>query len=400
MKIGIVSNLYPPISRGGAEQIARRIATELYKRGHDVFVFSSMPYEGIRSLFTEQLTARHGENVYRMYPMNLYHVLNDYKFPFLVRALWHVIDTHASFSRKALKRIIEREQPDVILTHNLKGLGLQTARAIRESGVRHVHTLHDIQLSVPSGLLIHGKEKSWLNRSFLRKGYEKQVQKIFGSPDIVISPSRFLAKFYLDRNFFPDSQIEIMPNLVPNLELIERAPLNEGGPLRILFVGQLERHKGILFLLETLNKSNIPFVLHVAGEGSLSEHVDKWVSRDSKVLYHGFVSLKHLFELFALVDVTVVPSLCYENSPTVIYESFKAGIPVIAADIGGVGELIEHGENGFLFEPGNKEALISTLKRFVEHRRQFRENASAITKTVEQFSIKNYIDKLEELIER
>lgn len=397
MKIGVVTNLYPPISRGGAEQVAARVTQELYQRGHKIFVFSSMPFSGVSSLFAEQMTERTAAEIYRMYPFNVYHVLQDFRYPFPVRALWHLMDLYALPTRIALSRVIAREQPDVILTHNIKGLGMQCLRAIQHAPARHIHTLHDVQLSVPSGLLIHGQEDAWLNRSFLRTWYEHEIKRIIGSPDVVISPSKFLSTFYQDRGFFPKSRIEVLANPAPDIRPSERRA-RQGGPTRILFAGQLEKHKGILFLLESLAELDEPFELHIAGEGSLAGMVSAWAERDARILYHGFVSLKHLFDLLDLADVVVIPSLCYENSPTIIYESFQAGVPVIAADIGGVGELITHEQNGFLFEPGNREAFLSTLKRFVAHQDAFRERALSIRESISAFAMKKYVDHLEDLM--
>src|SRR3989338_6708462 len=155
MKIAIVSNLYPPFARGGAEQIARRVAQELHVRGHEVFVLSTKPYDGWRSFYA-QVSERNPEEVYRFFPRNLYHVLNDYRHTFPVRALWHLIDLWSPFPAIELARLLDEEKPDVVITHNLKGLGLQVARAIRRAKIRHVHTLHDVQLSIPSGLLLYG----------------------------------------------------------------------------------------------------------------------------------------------------------------------------------------------------------------------------------------------------
>lgn len=399
MKIGIVTNLYPPISRGGAEQIASRITHELAQRGHELFVYSSMPPKGISSLSAERLTERNAADVYRIYPLNLYYMLNDFSFPFPLRALWHLIDMYSTATRFSLARIIKEEKPDVILTHNMKGLGLQAVRAVRASGARHIHTLHDVQLSVPSGLLIHGEENRWLNRSWLRTWYEGQMKRIFGSPDIVVSPSQFLLDFYQQRGFFPESKAVVLPNPAPIIDRIPRTA-RQPGPLRLLFAGQLEEHKGIRFLLETLSSMEVPFELHIAGEGSLSQEVADWSSRDAQVIYHGFVSLRHLFDLFDLCDVTVVPSLCYENSPTVIYESFRAGVPVIASDIGGVGELITHGENGYLFEPGNVDALKEAIRQFHAHQEQFLGASGQIQKTVASCSMKRYVDTLEALMKK
>ena len=80
MNIGIVSNLYPPIARGGAELVARRIAHELHVRGHQLFVFSTRPYSGPKSTVA-QVSERSVEAIYRLFPINIYHTLSDFKYP-------------------------------------------------------------------------------------------------------------------------------------------------------------------------------------------------------------------------------------------------------------------------------------------------------------------------------
>jgi glycosyltransferase involved in cell wall biosynthesis len=398
MKIGIVSNLYPPMARGGAEQIARRVAHELYRRGHDVFVISTTPYTGLRSL-VGRVTERTVEAVYRYYPWNIYHLLNGHKYPFVVRAIWHLIDLWCPFPANAVRSVLRDEKPDVLLTHNLKGMGLQVAAEIRRMGIPSVHTLHDVQLSVPSGLLMFGAEQTWINRSVLRRWYETVVQVVVGSPRIVISPSKFLADFYWERGFFPQSRVEVISNPAPRIEPPPRVPPADGSPLRLLFAGQLEEHKGILLLLRALNASDIPFELHIAGEGSLADVVEGWAKRDRRITYHGFVSLEHLMRLLAVVDAALVPSLCYENSPTVIYEAFQAGVPVIASRIGGVGELVSDGVNGYLVTPGDERELVEAIRTFAVKRRDFFSRQGEIRAMMREHSLERYVDRLEQLIE-
>src|SRR3990167_6238817 len=159
MRFLIVSNLYPPNARGGAEQVAWRTANELYRRGHQVSVLSTVPYQNFSSFFP-RLTNRFLENIYTVTPPNVYYVRNDFKHYFATRLLWHLVDIFSPLPPRYLDWVVDLEKPDVIITHNLKGLGLQTVRAIRRKKIFHLHTLHDVQLSVPSGLLIKGKEKS------------------------------------------------------------------------------------------------------------------------------------------------------------------------------------------------------------------------------------------------
>ena len=396
MRLLIVSNLYPPYARGGAEQVALRIANELFVRGHEVSVLSTMPFAGFSSLHP-RVTERDLEPIERFYPLNLYHTLNDAAYPSPVRALWHLIDLWGPHPKQALSEAIRHRAPEAVLTHNLKGLGLQAVSAIRKSGLPHVHTIHDVQLSIPSGLLIAGHERDLFTLTPARWLYERATIRAFGSPDAVISPSRFLADFYRDRGFFPDSRMEILPNPAPAFDVRPRGA-RQDGPLRLLYAGQLEPHKGVRFLLEALEKLTVPFELHVAGEGSLVPLIAGWASRDARVTFHGFVSLEHLSKLLQLCDATVVPSLCYENSPTVIYESLAAGTPVVASRIGGGGGLVRDGENGILFEPGNAQALVASLEKLCASLAIYRAREEEIRRGMDAYALPKYVDRLEEII--
>jgi glycosyltransferase involved in cell wall biosynthesis len=66
------------------------------------------------------------------------------------------------------------------------------------------------------------------------------------------------------------------------------------------------------------------------------------------------------------MDVLVVPSLWLENSPFVVHEAFLAGVPVVAARIGGLADLVEHERNGLLYEATSAAALAAVLHRLVE----------------------------------
>jgi glycosyltransferase involved in cell wall biosynthesis len=59
---------------------------------------------------------------------------------------------------------------------------------------------------------------------------------------------------------------------------------------------------------------------------------------------------------------TIVPSICYDNSPLAVFESMALGKPVIASRIGGIPELVIDGRTGFLFEPGNFRELAEKIR--------------------------------------
>jgi len=395
MNIGIITNFYPPFVRGGAEQVAWRTAEELYRRGHRVFVVSTKRFESPTDI-AYPIVDRRAETVYRFFPFNFYHIVDAYKHAFPLRAAWTAVDLWNPMPSRVLRGILKQERPDVMITHNLKGIGMQTASEIRCQGIYHIHTLHDVQLSVPSGLLMYGREKTFLNNPISRWMYEKVTKSIFQSPQIVLSPSRFLASLYHERGFFPKSRMEILPNPTPDMQVPIR-PARQAGPIRLLFAGQLEKHKGILMLLDLLEKLSVPSELHIAGEGTLAKQISKRAAADKRVVYHGFISFEYLLKLFDICDATVVPSLCYENSPTVISDSFLAGVPVIASDIGGIGELVQEGSNGLLVLPGNKEALAAAIEKMAKDLPYWAKQEAVIRKTVEPYRLSKYVDHLEQL---
>ena len=67
----------------------------------------------------------------------------------------------------------------------------------------------------------------------------------------------------------------------------------------------------------------------------------------------------------ARTDVLVVPSLWYETAALVIQEAFAAGVPVIAPRLGALQERVHHGQDGFLYPPGDCQALATVLSRLV-----------------------------------
>jgi len=391
MKICLISNLYPPISRGGAEKVAERVARGLAAAGHEVFVISTKPWDGWASL-KPVAALENGVKVYRFYPANIFYYLNDYKHNAFWRAKWHFWDMFNCQSARAVKKILKQEKPGIVLTHNLMGIGFKIPRAIRGLGIKHIHTLHDVQLAVPSGLIISSQEKSWAQRTWIRKIYEVTCRRLFGSPDVVVSPSKWLLDFYLEKGFFKKSKKEVLPNPV---ERIYPAGIPmDNSILKLLYLGQIEEHKGILFLVNVLKKLDITFKLHIAGDGSKMEELKKIIGDDNRFVIHGKLVGEEAVKIFNLVDLTVVPSLCYENSPSVIYESLAAGVPVLAAKIGGVAELVHDGENGFTFEVGNVEDLVRVLKHAASSREELQKMRPAAAKSVENFGIEKYIEKI------
>jgi len=89
-------------------------------------------------------------------------------------------------------------------------------------------------------------------------------------------------------------------------------------------------------------------------------------ARDRRILLVGAFAAGERAEVFAELDAVVVPSLWYENSANAIFEAFAHRRPVIAADLGTMRELVEHGRNGLCFAPGDAASLAAQLRRLLE----------------------------------
>lgn len=393
MKIGIITNLYPPHARGGAENVIVRTVTQLVAMGHEVFVITGQPRG--KPLTLDRAATEH---IYRFFPPNVYFTLNDHKHGWFTRLCWHVIDAFSPYPGRTVGAILDDEKPDVVFTHNLKGLGLSIPRAIQSRSIPQIHVLHDLQLIIPSGLLLAGKEYLLKMYAPAYAVYRAVCRRQFGKPDLVISPSQFIVDQYTKYGFFGNAPFLMQPNPTPNFRVVERHE-RHGGPLKLLFVGQLGSHKGIKFLLDAFAKVTQDVQLLIVGEGPMAKEVKARAAKDSRISHLGYMPPEELVKCYGVADALVVPSLCYENSPTVIYEALNAGIPVLASRIGGVGELVREGETGYLFAAGNENDLLQAITSLYANRADFAAKRDVIRATVAPFALEKYAARLVALAE-
>ena len=392
MKVCVISNLYPPYSRGGAEYVVYSTVKGMIELGHDVVVITTAPED---NYVWDEGKLR----IYRYRPKNLFFYTHAHRYHWLMRLIWHIIDMFHISSANYVRKIVKEEKPDVVHTHNLMGMSFLIPIMIRWLGIRHLHTIHDVQLVEPSGIILKLKEKTWRYNGLLTTIYTGIMRRLFVSPDVVISPSQFLLDFYTARGFFEKSKKVMLRNPVAihKYENTEYA-YND---LVFLYIGQIEEHKGVIFLLETFldmcrNQGICP-ELHIAGDGSQFRKLKEMAMGHQNVFLYGKVDRVELPKLFDHASVTIVPSLCYENSPTVIFESLSFGVPVLASRVEGVEELIREGENGLTFNTGDKESLQEKIKWCMENKEKLAEMSGNANKSLVGLSVEDYIKKLDNL---
>src|SRR3989344_848527 len=237
MKICVINSLFEPYSRGGVEVVVENLIEGLRMAGHEVFLIT---------LGRKKEKETIGPFViYRIKPLNIFSFIDIQKKPFFIRAPWHVIDTLNISSAGQIQKILENERPSVVMTHNLKGIGYLVPRLLKKMKIKHIHYTHDVQLSRPSGLIFYGQEKPFL---IMDKIYEKLCRYLFGSPEIIISPSRWLMDYYVKRGFFYNSKKAVLPNPIKGAKENIFKENQDGNGITFLYVGQVERSKGIEFL--------------------------------------------------------------------------------------------------------------------------------------------------------
>lgn len=358
MKITLLTNLYPPFVRGGADFLSHHLALELKQQGHEVSVVTSVPWRSVKRL-RPQRQAEDGIRVYRFYPLNLYHYLSAARMPYALRLVWQFINLFNIFAAGTVIRVLRREQPDLVVSANLMGLSFLLPRALAKLGLQHLHVLHDVQLLHPSGLFLWGERRGGAASSM----YQAATRWLFAPVGTVVSPSAWLMHEHTQRGFFKQAHQLVCPNPVPPAQATPQLKTTKP-PLKLVYVGQLEAHKGIVWLLQALQgypRQDFELHLYALGQKPKLALVRELAAHDNRIKLHDIVSQAEIDTAYAAAHLTLVPSLCYENSPLAIPVSFAAGTPVLAANIGGIPELIHEGETGWLFSPGDSADFLEKL---------------------------------------
>lgn len=150
---------------------------------------------------------------------------------------------------------------------------------------------------------------------------------------------------------------------------------SSGGPVRLLFVGRLERRKGVDTLLAAareLTRAGVEFDLTLAGphsdEASYRADFESEAGRDpalaARVRFAGAVSDRELLDLYRRADVVCAPSR-YESHGVVLVEAMMFGRSLVACAAGGVPSVLEDGGNALLVPPEDPAALAGALRRMV-----------------------------------
>lgn len=230
---------------------------------------------------------------------------------------------------------------------------------------------------------LRGKVKAWLDRVLLRRF------------DRVIVVSHAVRR-RLPRWWVGDRRARVIHNALPfeafergTAPAVRRAPAS-AGPVRLLAVGRLSPEKGFDLLLAAVAEiaQDFPAIeLSIAGTGALADALAAQASGlglINKVKMLGYVN--DMKDIYDRTDLVVQSSLT-EGLPNVILEVAYLGVPVVATDVGGTREVIEHGVSGWLVRPGSAAEIAAGIRRFLAQPAQFLEMARrGRQRVVDEFS--------------
>jgi glycosyltransferase involved in cell wall biosynthesis len=299
---------------------------------------------------------------------------------------------------RELGALIRRERPDVAHFHNTLPLvspaGYYAARA---EGVPVIQTLHNYRLLCPVALFFRdgrvcedcmGKAVPWpgvvhacYRGSRAASGtiatmltVHRAMRTYAQVVDVYVALTEFARNKFIEGGL-PAGKILVKPNFV--------APdpgLGQGGGGYALFVGRLAPEKGTGTMLAAWDRLGKGIHLKIVGDGPLRDRVARAAAGRSNVEWLGHRPVADVHALMKRADMLVFPSEWYETFGRVAAEAFAAGTPVVAADIGAVAELVEHGRTGLLFRPGDPEDLAAQVGWALSHPaelRSMREEARA-----------------------
>ena len=190
------------------------------------------------------------------------------------------------------------------------------------------------------------------------------LHTMFGTWRTKVNTYVAISQFVRDRLIeggFPAEKITVKPNFA---QLNGDVDPSMGTKDFILYVGRITREKGADLLLEAYRRSGTNLPLKIIGAGDL--HIPRELAE--RVILMGKLPLAQVYAQMREALCVVMPGAWPEPFGRVAVEAFANGAAVIASDIAGCSEIIEHERTGWLFPPGDMVALASLISRLSARR--------------------------------
>ena len=330
--------------------------------------------------------------------VSLFEVSNDYIRGYASQLRVSLQAIYSFGWRKKLRKVLQRNTPGVVHVHNFFPLLTPSIYdACADMNVPVVQTLHNYRLLCPGGLFMRngkvceeclskgpfqGIQYGCYRRSRLqtlpvalmlavhnqRGTWHERVNRF-------ITLTKFAREKFVQAGF-PSHKMVVKPNFVA----VRRYQSKQLGNYA-LFVGRLSAEKGIETLLRAWR--DLPLIpLKIIGDGPLLDNVTSMSTKSVEVL--GRKSHHDTLSVLSRALFLVLPSEWYEGFPMVIAEAFACGAPIVTSRLGAMAEIIDDGQTGLLFEPGNARDLASKVRWLFEHPEKAEEMGRNVRKEYEE----------------
>lgn len=363
MRILIACDTFAP-DVNGAAKFAERLAAGLVFRGHDVHVVAPASSRRTSGTFVE--TIEGAKMTVHRWPSWRWPLHDWLRFVLPWTAL------------PRARRLLDRLQPEVIhfQSHIVIGRGVViegSKRGIQMIGTNHV---------MPENVLDHTALPAWLKGPFIRWGWW-MADRTFRRAAAMTTPTRRAAE-YLEANTSLEGVLPVSCGLDAH-NYTPRFGAREHN--RALFVGRLtgEKHVEVILKALTLIDPKLDVQLDIVGGGDQRrnlEQVARSLGVSHRVIFHGRVTDDELRSIYTNASVFTIASVA-ELQSIATMEAMASGLPVIGADAMALPHLIHDNENGYLFPPGDAQALADRMTRVLtaspeEYERMQRESLKAV----------------------
>lgn len=398
MKILIAVHHFPPTYTAGAEQEAYQFASGLQKLGHEVRIICvENIHDGSTSGISWVDTDYAGLPVRRL-SYNLNSIPDQDQFEY-----------DNPWIGEQVSALLTAFQPDIF--HLVSGY-LITGRSIRiakEFGIPTVISLEDFwflckritlmrsdgtlstlpidpiacvqclgeqkrRYRIPGSIVPGLMQHYWETQKDQAKAVEDRIRfqnETLRQADLLIGRSKFLTTTYIQAGVDPERIIFSRQGMDTSIIASGTKQKSMVPYLRIGYIGQIAGHKGVHIIIDAVKKLvGMPIQVKIYGKADAfpryTRQLLKKAGSDNRIEFAGSFQRQDLPQVMAGLDILVVPSLWYENSPNVILEAFANKIPVIASNLGGMAELVQDGRTGLLFETGNADDLAQKIRHLWE----------------------------------
>ena len=356
MRVLLINSLYAPHESGGAERSVRILARGLRSRGVKVAVAATAR--------TNDEGEIDGIPVYYARTSSLYWVGDAAQQPWHRKVRWHLRDATNKSVAPWLRGIVEKENPDVVHTHNLSGWSTYAWSVARSERRRIVHTIRDHYLLCTKSTMFRDGSNCRTPCTVCTWHGRRKARGVLPL-DAVTAVSDYILQRHRKHGRLPPAQTY---RCIPNGVELPAAPKAGEQPTRMFtfgFVGAVAPHKGVELLLRVFAQCQMPNAqLLIFGRASSPEYETR-LRRKYETSATVFCGQQEAQSAFPQMDVLVVPSLCHEALGRVVLEAYAHGVPVIAAQRGGLPEIVQSDVTGYLFHPELDTELESRMKAAV-----------------------------------